>query len=525
MSRIGAALVAAMLACGALAEPRPAPVAQFAPGSVPGTLRYQVVVAGPGGGDMTATLGTLDNLEVLAGPVLAQEVDWREGETRAMSVLTWVMRARHGGPIGVGPTRVRVGAEVLATEAVRGVAFGAGPGLSQGPARQLRMETSASRVMVGEPVVVQLSLDAASPADGWEVQASFPESWSERLALAAQPPAATAPRISASAGLVLAGWVVIPVRAGELEIPAAMARRVAWPESQESPLIPARTLTSRPATVDVLPLPPAPAAFSGAVGEFRFTRRLASAALRAGELATVETEVSGEGNLPLLDPPPLPLPDGVEAFPAEETHEWKADSRGLAGFRRWRSPIEFGRPGRYELPKVTLCSYRPGAGYAVQELPALTVEVMPAPAGAAAAAPAAGAAAAGGISPLLTGGAAFIAGAGSVLAVLVLRSRRKRHRRATAAPEPEAELRDLHAAVERWARIRFGVSNAAAAEAMQSAGCPAADAAEAAELLQACERLRFSPGLASLAELLPDLRLRVSRLTGEGPQATDRLSA
>ena len=521
MSRIAAALLAAMVACGALAEPRPAPVAQFAPGSVPGTLRYQVVVAGPGGGDMTATLGTLDNLEVLAGPVLAQEVDWREGETRALSVLTWVMRARRGGPIGVGPTRVRVGGEALATEAVRGMAFGAGPGVAQGPSRQLRIMLSASRVMVGEPVVVELSLDAASPADGWEVQASFPESWSERLALAASGPAATSP--APAAGLVLAGWVVIPVRAGELEIPSAIARRVAWPESQESPLIPARTLTSRPALVEVLPLPPAPAAFSGAVGEFRFARRLASAAVRAGELATVETEVSGSGNLPLLDPPPLPLPDGVEAFPAEETHDWKADPRGLAGYRRWRSPIEFGRPGRYELPKVTLCSYRPGAGYATQELPALTVEVAPAPAGAAAAPLAAGAASVGAVSPLLAGGAAFLAGVGSVLAALALRSRRKRRRRADAAPDPEVELRDLHAAVERWARTRFGVADPGSAEAMQSAGCPAADAAEAAALLQGCERLRFSPGLASLAELLPDLRLRVSRLTGEGLQATDRL--
>jgi hypothetical protein len=517
----------AALACAALAfatlataQERPAPLAQFAPGTVPGTLRYQVAVVGAGAG-ITAALGALDNLEVLAGPVLAQEVSWHGGQPTAVSVLTWVMRAKHAGPIGVGATRVRFGDLDLATDPVRGTAFVGSRTVAEPPARRLEVEVSAERVMVGEPLIVAYALDDPFPGPAWDLEASFPESWSARLS---QAPSMPVRRAGSVVGIMLGAWLVIPARVGRLQIPPAVARPVVSVEDRESPVVPARTVTSRPAAVDVLPLPQPPAAFGGGVGDFRYTRRVLDQKVHAGDLVEVEVKVEGTGNLPLLDPPPLALPPGGEAFPAEETHEWQATSQGLSGFRRWRQPLEFARPGSYELPAVTVCSYRPGSGYATHELPALHVVVSPAPGVPKLAAPSATAPR--GLADsaaLIAIGVAFLGGAASVVGLLLWRSRRVRQ--PSAAASPDEELRELALTVERWAHARFHTAVSAGAERLGAAGCPRSDAAEAVALVEACERLRFAPGLGNAAEVLPELRLRVARLTAGTLSSTVRLHA
>ncbi len=503
-------LLAALLAAArALAQGGATPLAQFATGTIPGTLRYQVALAGPGGGGMTATLGALDNLEVLAGPTLSQEVSWLGGEPMAVSVLTWVMRATRGGAIGVGPTTVHLGEAEFTTEAVHGTAFVGSRMVSQPPARQLEVELSSERVVVGEPLTVTFSLDDPWPGPVWELQASFPDSWSERLSQGVAPH-----RRQAAARVMLGAWVVIPARVGRLQIPAATARPAAGLEDRERSVLPRRAVSSRPTAVEVAPVPEPPATFTGAVGDFRFERRLLAPVVPAGGLAEVEVEVSGAGNLPLLDQPPLPLPPGAVGFPAEEMHRWHPSEAGLVGFRRWRNPLEFSRWGTYDLPAVTFCSFQPGHGFTIHELPALRVEVSPE---AATPPPAATApprlATARMVAPLAVGGAAFLGGAASVLMVLLVRSRRRRARRAAIVLAPDEELRDLQAAVESWARERFGVGVGAGPDSLAAAGCRPSLASEAVALVQACERLRFSPGLSNPAEALPDLRLRVARLT------------
>ncbi|HQU34514.1 MAG TPA: hypothetical protein PLB88_09375, partial [Thermoanaerobaculaceae bacterium] len=78
-------------------------------------------------------------------------------------------------------------------------------------------------------------------------------------------------------------------------------------------------------------------------------------------------------------------------------------------------------------------------------------------------------------------------------------------------------------AVQAWAHSRYGVAAADAPEALTAAGCPPADAAEAAALVNACERLRLAPGLGDPADTIPDLRLRVDRLTATAARAAARL--
>ncbi len=498
------------------------PVAYFLKGTVPGTLRYQVLIEGAARGPIEGTLGDLTNLEVLAGPILAQEISWRGAQPAAVTVLTWVVRAPTPGPIAVGPTTVRLGDVALATNPVTGAALAGGRARSEVAQPGLRLELSVPTLAVGEPLVVRFVLegDAGAPGSTWDVQASFPDSWSERLPASeaqAKPPASGAP--------ALARWLVIPVHPGRLEIPPAVARAADAGEDTEGPGLPGRALTSRPARVDVVAPPPAPDPFFGAVGDLEFSRRLLAADPRAGELAALELEVRGVGNLPLLDPPPAPLPPGVRSFPAEDAHEWQPTRRGLAGWRRWRIPLEIAQPGTYTLPEVTFCSYRPGGGYVKHVLPALALAVRPGPPASVPAREPLRPADSGAARLALALAAAFVAGG----AAAVLAARRWTARRAglavapAAGSDPAVPLRVLQQAVEVWARDAWGVAVGEGPARLEAAGCPVGDAAEASALVQTIERLRFAPGLSNPAEVIADLALRVARLTTTRSRSADTL--
>ena len=76
---------------------------------------------------------------------------------------------------------------------------------------------------------------------------------------------------------------------------------------------------------------------------------------------------------------------------------------------------------------------------------------------------------------------------------------------------------------QQSSRSRYGVGAADTPEALTAAGCPPADAAEAVALVRACERLRVAPGLGDPADTVPDLRLRVDRLTATAARTAARL--
>jgi hypothetical protein len=499
--------------------------ASFLAGTVPGTLRYQVVIEGAGGGDISGQLGNLSNLEVLAGPVLAQQVTWSGGAPVGVTALTWVLHARHPGPIAVGPTTVRIGDRVATTNEVSGSAFAGGrvPPGSLHP--EVTVDLSSPRLLVGEPLVVRFyveSLGAADP-EGWEVQASFPESWSERLPMTDVPPPPVAP--DGFPRVPLGGWLVIPAQPGRLEIPPAIARAVFAPGERESSELPVRSATSRSVGVDVAPLPPPPVPFFGAVGELAFSRRVIAGELHTGDIAILELEVKGVGNLPLLELPPLQVPAGIRAFAAEERHQWRPSRHGLVGWRRWRIPLEVSRPGRFELPTVRLCTFVPGSGYAIQTLPALELAVRAGPAVLpVAVAPLPPPSRPTGVPPLAMLGAAFLAGALVVAGLAAWRARRGAPPR-PAPPNGDAagELRRLQLAVEAWTRSRFSVTVAEGAPRLVAAGCPREDADEAVALVQACERLRFAPSLADPADALANLRVRAAHLLADSPAHAVRL--
>ncbi|MGE5234743.1 MAG: hypothetical protein ACM3O7_00125 [Acidobacteriota bacterium] len=503
---------AAMLTAAALgAQTAPRVVARFAPGTVPGTVRYQVLLEGLARTDIRAELGRLDNLVVIAGPMMSQEIAWEDQQTSAVTSITWMVRAAHPGPIAVGPTTLTIGGTTLQTAAVHGRAFLGDGGAGEAGGPRLELELSRSRVTVGEAFVAAFSLHASGLAADrdWDVVPRFPSSWSEPLPLEALRHAAAG---SGAARRTLAGWLVIPAHPGRLEIPGASARPSR--SDPDQPLTPSPALTSAPATIEVDPLPTPPAGYFGAVGRLTVSRTLVPPRVRVGELATVEVEVRGKGNFPLMSQPPCDLPAGVRSFPSEEAQDWKAGPDGLVGFRTWRIPVSADRPGRFHLPELTVASYVPGKGYEQHALPALELVVDPLSAVAGAGEIPERSVPAGARGWPVWSLLAFLGGA--LLAVVALGWRRRVVARALLHQQGDVDFQitQLESVLESWSRTRYGVGPEAGERGLVLAGCPLRLAAEVTALFGALRRARLAPGLTDPGETLTALRARLEQFLG-----------
>jgi hypothetical protein len=76
------------------------------------------------------------------------------------------------------------------------------------------------------------------------------------------------------------------------------------------------SVKSRPQVIEVLPLPEEgkPAGFNGAVGNFSMKMEVSRTTLKANEAFNVKLAISGRGNLKLLNPPTLSLPESFETY-------------------------------------------------------------------------------------------------------------------------------------------------------------------------------------------------------------------
>ncbi len=86
------------------------------------------------------------------------------------------------------------------------------------------------------------------------------------------------------------------------------------------------TTKSKPLQIEVMPLPEEgkPSGFSGAVGNFQSKVQVTRNELKANDALNLKMTISGKGNLKLLSPPVLTLPEGFESY------EPKASESGMS---------------------------------------------------------------------------------------------------------------------------------------------------------------------------------------------------
>ena len=128
-----------------------------------------------------------------------------------------------------------------------------------------------------------------------------------------------------------------------------------------------KKVTSKPVKVNVKPLPSgAPASFAGGVGVFDVTASLSRDNLAAHEASSLIIQVSGTGNISLLETPKVTFPLDVESY--DPKISGSVTTNGLSGSKTYEYPFIPRSAGEFEIGPI-LYSY-----YDVQQHRYVTVD-------------------------------------------------------------------------------------------------------------------------------------------------------
>ena len=115
------------------------------------------------------------------------------------------------------------------------------------------------------------------------------------------------------------------------------------------------TTTTGERTIEVKPLPSAnkPIDFSGAVGDFDFRVSTSKNELKANEAAQIKVEVSGKGNLKMVELPNIETPSGLEKYEPEHKENIRTSLGGFSGnvYDQYTVVPQF--RGKYKIPPTT----------------------------------------------------------------------------------------------------------------------------------------------------------------------------
>ncbi|RZK30210.1 MAG: protein BatD, partial [Hymenobacter sp.] len=118
---------------------------------------------------------------------------------------------------------------------------------------------------------------------------------------------------------------------------------------------------SQPVIIHAMALPDAgkPVDFSGAVGSFSFYTDADKKVLKANETLDYTAEISGTGNLSLINPPKLTLPVDIEKYDPKTTDRITTDSNGVSGSRKFSYLLIPRHQGDFTLNPATFTYFNP----------------------------------------------------------------------------------------------------------------------------------------------------------------------
>ncbi len=237
----------------------------------------------------------------------------------------------------------------------------------------IRAEADAQRAYVGEQVPITyrlyfrtgLQLHSSRLAGAWHA-AGF---WREELDVPARPLPRTV-RIDGTRyrTFVLKQVAVFPTRAGTLRVsPLRIETQVRDTRSLLGRFLPAPgervKIASDPVVIEVRPLPAgAPPTFGGAVGSYRMDVRLAGTNAAVGKAVELRVQLSGTGNLALLEPPTVNAPDSFVTYDPEVHMDIDRSGTRVRGTKTFTYTLVPQARGTFSLPPVTFAYFDPRAG-------------------------------------------------------------------------------------------------------------------------------------------------------------------
>lgn len=137
------------------------------------------------------------------------------------------------------------------------------------------------------------------------------------------------------------------------------------------------SITSQPVVVTVNDLPPAPASFMGGVGNFNITSSISSQDVTTNDAVTLKLDISGSGNIRLINNPELKLPTDFEVYDPRATDNVNATENGVSGSKSIEYLFQPRYEGEYTIPAIQFTYFNPGSGtYETKSTTPYTLKVI-----------------------------------------------------------------------------------------------------------------------------------------------------
>ncbi len=236
----------------------------------------------------------------------------------------------------------------------------------------VRLEPTTQNPVVGQQVVADIVLYFKSEVEvsnyntvpGWKAEGF----WKEEL---------NNPTQARTTSVIINGirykrarllqYALFPTKAGELTLsPYSLTVRVRnsrrtardpfnfsfGQENKELKTLPITLNVGRPPAIEN-------AEYIGAVGDFEIKRTIKPSSAYVGESVEIITEITGSGNLPLLNKPEYDFPESLELYNPQENTSITRDNRVIAGSKTFTDIIIARNDGTYSIPEKRIATFNP----------------------------------------------------------------------------------------------------------------------------------------------------------------------
>ncbi len=239
----------------------------------------------------------------------------------------------------------------------------------------LRLSLNKSKVVKGEPIIATVKLYTRSDIQAFEdiKWPTFDGFWSQEIE-APQNLSFVREKVGNQIyhTALIRRYMLMPQRSGTLRIePMEMTCQV---QVQQKPKrgrsflddffdtgtysVVKKKLSTGRVNVVVSELPAgAPASFGGGVGRFSISARLTKDSLVSNEAASLMVEISGSGNLGLIEAPNVVMPSDFEKYEVKSTNNFSNSAEGSTGKKLYEYPFIVRGDGEYEIAPIEYTYY------------------------------------------------------------------------------------------------------------------------------------------------------------------------
>ena len=317
---------------------------------------------------------------VLGGPNRSVQYQWINGKRSYNMTYTFFLAPKAQGTFKIGSATVEVNGDtyksnpvtITVTKPIDKPKDPNDPNYIATQNLHLVAEVSNSNPYLNEAITVvyKLYVSTDTGVEQWREidNPRYNDFWSQNIKIQQLRPVNTKFNGEDYRYVVLKKVVLYPQKSGKLDLePLSLDVTMKVPTNQRSIFgdrVMARvnrTVSAGNKTIQVKALPEKgkPIDFSGAVGKFDFSVTTTKDQLDASEAFQATVEVSGNGNLKLIELPKLTLPSSLEVYEPEHTESIKTDLDGMKGKIADNYTIIPQFKGKYPIPSISFSYFNP----------------------------------------------------------------------------------------------------------------------------------------------------------------------